>query len=187
VASTKKISNKSSWVYKNLTLFCLRVVYIKRNPPQTGEGLMNGHTPRPLSEFGMHLYPGGPHQTSDCSWKHVCGGWAGPSKSGAKPGINPLGKCPGNVPDEPRSTDYEDLVDGTITDLEAKLCAAIGELKKYQRSKDRTKRELLARAERAEAKLAEYRTFFSNLRRQLRDRSWRPRRAKKRKAPASAS
>ena len=97
----------------------------------------NGHDPN--KKYGTHLYPAGPHATSDC--KYNCGCWAGPSRSGSKtPGIDPFGECPGNPADGKTlggTADAEIIINRRISDLQGRAHKAEDELKRTSPAKKR--------------------------------------------------
>ena len=114
----------------------------------------NGRDHKEFNDYGAHEYPAAPHGTSDC--KYGCGCWAGPSRSGGPPGIDPFGHCPGNPLDgqrQPGNEDYEDCVNGRIQKLESELYAAKQAVDIVQQAKKGTKVELVNRLDEAEEEI----------------------------------
>lgn len=58
----------------------------------------NGREHLKYEDFGSHLYYSRQSGTSDC--EYGCGCWMGPARSGGPAGVDPFGKCPGNVQTE---------------------------------------------------------------------------------------
>ena len=99
----------------------------------------NGHDRK---EYGGHKYSGHDGR-NDCA--HGCGCWVGSFNSGGPLGLDPFGTCPNNPVDGVRregNTDYYDVVESRIRDLESRLYQAEAFLKKVEPDKVKLADEL---------------------------------------------
>jgi len=81
----------------------------------------NGREHVKYDDFGDHEY-GNLDGTSDC--QYGCGCWMGPARSNGPMGVDPFGKCPGNLLDEKSLSEreiMEDFVNGRIAYLEKEI------------------------------------------------------------------
>ena len=99
----------------------------------------NGHERK---EYGGHKYSGHDGR-NDCT--RGCGCWVGSSNSGGPLGLDPFGTCPNNPVDGIRregNTDYYDVVETRIRDLESRLYHAETFLKEVDPDKAKLADEL---------------------------------------------
>lgn len=98
----------------------------------------NGHGPK---KYGPHQYA--EHGTSDCAFG--CGCWAGDTRSGGPPGMDPLGACPKNPEDGKLLGGQQDIalvINQRIADLSSHLYQAQEKLKRVDPTRLKLAEEL---------------------------------------------